>query len=121
MLSIIPKEIQRRRFHRDLMYWLLPTLATIVLAALVVFVLLPQNPEGVGIFAAMLWIVFLWNILWAILMVPVIFFEWFPAEYYKDLTECPVCGEEEVKCVNDCKCFSCGANKEEMDAIGVAG
>jgi hypothetical protein len=51
----------------------------------------------------------------SLMMMPVIFLEWFPSEYYEDLTICPICGKEEVKCINDCKCLECGATKDDMD------
>lgn len=118
-MSVLPKPITKQRFRRDLIYWLciwvVPIGMTIVTYASI-GVNYPADPDSIRVFNTLILLVWMCCGVSAALMIPVVFLEWFPEEYYEDLTECPVCGEKEVKHIDDCKCFACGANKEDIDS-----
>ena len=88
-----------------------------------VFIILPYGGEtGIILVRADLVITMVWIVStsWAILMAFMILIDWFPSSYYDSLETCSVCGEDSVKRVDDAMCYSCGANKDEIDEAEMA-
>lgn len=103
----LTKQQRRWIFRRRLLYWLFGILVIPVVWVIVVFSPF-EGAEWLRIRDVFMLTLTLWSFMWAVLMVPVVFFDWFPASYYEDLETCPSCNEKALKVVSEAKCFECG-------------